>query len=87
VNCGGNYTLVFSLDGVEKGSFLITLDGGETTAKMMKFTSDVEGVHRVSVGDRSVTFEVQKVQTGIPGYSLESVLIGVMLVVIILTLC
>ena len=87
VNAGdlpGNYTIIFSLDGVEKGSFLIKLDGRETTTKSMRFTSDVEGIHRVSVGNESVTFEVKKVQTGISGYPIESVLIGVILIAITL---
>ncbi len=80
----GNYTIIFTLDGVEKGSLQITLDGGETTIKTLKISSDVVGVHHVSVGGKSVTLEV--VQAGIPGYPYESVLIGLVLVVIILTL-
>jgi hypothetical protein len=80
----GNYTIIFTLDGVEKGSFPITLDGGATITKTLKISSDVVGVHQISVGGQSVTFEVEKVQTGISSYPIESVLIGVMLVVIIL---
>jgi hypothetical protein len=82
----GNYTLVFSLDGVEKDSSTVTLEGGKTLSKTVKFSSSVEGVHTVKVGGESVVFEVEKSQTGISGYPFESVLIGVMLVIIILIL-
>ena len=67
----GNYTLVFSLDGIQKDSSTITLDGGKTVTKTMKFSSSVEGTHTVTVGSESVVFNVEKTpvaQTGIDGY-------------------
>ncbi len=82
----GNYTIIFTLDGIEKGSFPITLDGGATITKKLKISSDVVGEHQISVGGQSVTFEVEKLQTGIPGYPYESVLIGLVLIVTILSL-
>jgi hypothetical protein len=83
----GNYTLVFNLDGVEKDSYNIALEGGKTLFKTVKFSSSVEGTHTVTVGGESVRFVVEKAQvaqTGIDGYPYESVLIGLMLVVLIL---
>jgi arabinogalactan endo-1,4-beta-galactosidase len=82
----GTYALVFNLDGVQKDSSTVSLDGGKTVTKTIKFSSNVEGTHTVTVGGESVTFDVEKVQMGIPGYPIESVLIGVILVIIILTL-
>ena len=73
----GNYTIVFKLDGVEKESFPITLDGGATTTKTIKISSEVVGIHQVSVGDKSNTLEV--VQSGVPSYPFEAVVIGVLL--------
>ena len=78
----GNYTVVFALDGVEKGSFTVTLDGGQKATKTIKVSSNLVGVHQVSVGDKSVTLEV--VQSGIPGYNYESLLIGIVIIVVIL---
>jgi hypothetical protein len=78
----GNYTIVFKLDGVEKGSFPITLNGRETITKTIMLSSEVVGVHQVSVGDKSLTMEVK--QTGIPGYPLEAIIIGLMLVLVLI---
>jgi hypothetical protein len=83
----GNYTLVFSLDGLRKDSSTIMLEGGKTITKTVKFSSSVEGTHTVIVGSESVVFVVEKAQvaqTGIDGYPYESLLIGLMLVVLIL---
>jgi arabinogalactan endo-1,4-beta-galactosidase len=82
----GTYNLAFSLDGVQKDSATVILDGGKTTSRLMKFSSGVEGGHIVMAGNESVAFEVEKTpvaQTGIDGYPIESVFIGLVLVILI----
>lgn len=77
----GNYTLVFSLDGVQIDKSTVTIDGGKTVTKTAKLSATVEGRHQVSAGGQSATFEVEKIQPfgGIPGYPIESVALGLLL--------
>ena len=80
----GNYALKISLDGVEKDSSTVTLDGGKTVTKTVKLSSDAEGVHKVTVDGKSIEFEVKREPSGIDGFPFEVVFIGLMLAVLIL---
>jgi hypothetical protein len=81
----GAYDLIFSIDGVQKNPSSVTIDGGKTVISTMKFSSTIEGNHTITVGSKSVTFSVEKTvvtQTDVDGYPVESVIIGLILVVI-----
>jgi hypothetical protein len=80
----GSYDLVISLDGVEKDSSTVTLEGGKTVAKTVKLSSGFEGVHKVTVDGKSIEFEVKKESSGIDGFAFEAVAIGLMIAVLLL---
>jgi hypothetical protein len=71
-----SYELVFSLDGIPKDTSLITINGGKTEVKIVKFSSSIEGVHKITVDEKYVEFEVKKEQPGIDGFPIESIFLG-----------
>jgi hypothetical protein len=80
----GSFTLKVSLDGVEKDSSTVTVDSGKTVTKTVKFSSNVEGLHKVTADGKSIEFEVKNESSGVDGFSFEAVFIGLMLAVLLL---
>jgi hypothetical protein len=81
----GNYTIVFRLDGIEKASYDELFEAGQDAKRNIKLTSSIEGIHNVTVGVHSVTFEVEKAASEIVGYPYMAVLIGLILVLLFLS--
>jgi arabinogalactan endo-1,4-beta-galactosidase len=80
----GNYTLVVSMDGAEKGILYGMVEAGKTTTNTIKLSSTVEGVHTVIAGRKSVTFEVERTMISIPGYTYDTFMVGLVFTVFLL---
>jgi DNA-binding beta-propeller fold protein YncE len=79
----GSYVLKLNLDGVEKSSSAISVDGGKTVNKTITLSSSVEGTHKVNTDGKSIEFEVKNESSGIDGFPLEAVFIGLMLAILL----
>ena len=75
----GSYDVVLEIDGETKDTSSVTVEAGESTTVSFEVSAPEEGSYSVDVNGLSGSYEVEKAQTGIPGFPLNSIVISVVL--------
>jgi hypothetical protein len=78
-NKAGSHTITLMINGEVEGEKTVTLDPDDSTSVSFEVSPSEEGVYSVDVNGLAGSFEVKKAQTGIPGFPLESIVIGIVL--------
>jgi hypothetical protein len=81
----GSHTITLKVDGEVEGEKTVTLDPGVTATVSFEVSAAEEGAYSVDVNGLSGSYEVRKAQTGIPGFPMESIIVG--LVIMLLVRC
>lgn len=90
VECGnsgaspGSHTVTLKVDGRVEDEETLALNPDEVTTVSFEVSADQEGTHAVEVDDLTGTFTVEKAQTGIPGFSHETTLFGLLIAIVLL---
>jgi dienelactone hydrolase len=92
VECGntgtisGVYQVVLTINGVVEDEKTVTIGPDETTSVSFEVTAGEAGEYSVDVNGLSGSYDVEKAQTGIPGFPLESIVLSMVLAVLLLWL-
>jgi len=92
VECGntgtisGVYQVVLTINGAFEDEKTVTIGPDETTSVSLEVTAGEAGEYSVDVNGLSGSFNVEKAQTGIPGFPFESIVISMVLAVLVLRL-
>ncbi len=79
----GSHTIMLKIDDEDEDEKTVTLDPDESTTVSFEVSATEEGIHSVDVNGLSGSYDVEKAQTGISGFPLESIVIGILLVMAI----
>jgi len=79
----GMYTVNMTIDGDMVEEKTVTVDVGASEKVTFTYQTDVEGVHKVEIGELSDSFEVKK--PIIPGFPAVALVLGLSLIMIFLT--
>ena len=77
----GSHEVILEIDGIREESSTVTLDAGESTAVSFDVSTAQPGTYSVEIGDLSGSYTVQPEEPeqgsgGIPGFTFESVVLG-----------
>ena len=92
VECGntgttsGEYQVVLTINRVVEDEKTVTIGPDETTSVSFEVPAGEAGEYSVDVNGLSGSYDVAKAQTGIPGFSFESIVISMVLAVMLLWL-
>jgi hypothetical protein len=80
----GSYTITLKIDDKVEDEKTVSLNPDETVIVSFDVTASQEGSYSVDVNGLSASYEVERAQTGIPGYPIESIIAGLAVVVLVL---
>jgi len=80
----GSYDVILEIGGEIEDTSTVTLDAGESTTVSFDVSSTQEGTYSVDVNGLTGSFDVNKAQTGIPGFPVESLIAGLAVVLLVL---
>jgi len=89
VECGntgtisGEYQVVLTINGAVEDEKTVTIGPDETTSVSFEVTAGEAGEYSVDVNGLTGSYDVEKAQTGIPGFPLESIVISMVLAVLV----
>ena len=92
VECGntgtvsGEYQVVLTINGAVEDEKTVTIGPDETTRVSFVVTAGEAGEYLVDVNGLSGSYDVEKAQTGIPGFPFESIVLSMVLAVLLLWL-
>ena len=75
----GSHTVTLRINGIVSMEETIALNPDEATTVTFEVSADQEGTYTVDVDDLAGSFTVEKAQTGIPGFTIETTLFGIIL--------
>jgi uncharacterized membrane protein len=78
----GSHTIMLKIDDEDEDEKTVTLDPDESTTVSFEVSATEEGSYSVDVNGLSGSFEVKKAQTGIPGFPIESMVLGLAVVLL-----
>ena len=82
----GAYQVVLTINGAVEDEKTVTIGPDETTSVSFEVTAGEAGEYSVDVNGLSGSYDVEKAQTGIPGFPLESIVLSMVLAVLVLWL-
>lgn len=78
----GTYDVTLSVDGELEDTSSVTVDAGESTSVSFDVSATQEGTYSVEIGGLTGSYTVERLQRGIPGFPLESIVISILLVMV-----
>ena len=78
----GSHTVTLKIDEEVEGEKTVTLDPDESTTVSFEVSATEEGSYSVDVNGLTGSDEVKKAQTGIPGFPIESIIAGLIIVLL-----
>jgi dienelactone hydrolase len=80
----GSYTIILKIDEAVEDEKLVTLGPDESVTVSFEVPATEEGTYSVDINGLSGSYDVEKAQTGIPGFPLESIVLSMVLAVLVL---
>lgn len=78
----GSHTIILKIDNEFEDEKTVTLNPDESTTVSFEVPATEEGSYSVDVNGLTGSYEVRKAQTGIPGFPIESIILGLAIVLL-----
>jgi len=78
----GSYDVTLEIDGEIEDTSSVTLDAGESTSVSFDVSATQEGTYSVEIGGLTGSYTVERQQRGIPGFPIESIILGLAIVLL-----
>ena len=82
----GSYTIILKINEEVEDEKSVTLGPDESVTVIFEVPATEEGTYSVDINGLSGSYDVEKAQTGIPGFPLESIVLSMVLAVLLLWL-
>ncbi|GAF98629.1 unnamed protein product [marine sediment metagenome] len=82
----GSYTIILKINEEVEDEKSVTLGSDESVTVSFEVPATEEGTYSVDINGLSGSYDVEKAQTGIPGFPLESIVLSMVLAVLLLWL-
>ena len=82
----GSYTVILKIDEEVEDEKSVSLGPDESVTVSFEVPTTEEGTYSVDINGLTGSYDVEKAQTGIPGFPFESIVLSVVLAVIVLWL-
>ena len=79
----GSHTITLKIDDEFEDEKTVTLNPDESTTVSFEVPATEEGSYSVDVNGLTGSYEVRKAQTGIPGFPIESIILGLAIVLLV----